>query len=83
MLALANSVCYTQHTSSTTEDTAMLVKDLIAQLQKLEQNAEVEVVAEDEELNVAITEVEQVVGAEDSNDGAGLVFLYCTAINEL
>jgi hypothetical protein len=60
----------------------MLVKDLVALLSKLDQNADVEAIAESEELNLALTEVEQVVSAEDSNTGQGLVFLYCTVIDE-
>jgi hypothetical protein len=56
----------------------MLVKDLVALLSKLDQNADVEAIVESEELNLALTEVEQVVSAEDSNTGQGLVFLYCT-----
>jgi hypothetical protein len=55
----------------------MLVKDLVAQLQLLDQNADVEAIVESEELNLALREVEQVVSAEDSDNGVGLVFLYC------
>jgi hypothetical protein len=55
----------------------MQVKDLIALLQQLDQNAEVEAIVESEELNLAVSAVEQVVDAEDSDTGEGLVFLYC------
>jgi hypothetical protein len=60
----------------------MLVKDLIALLSKLDPNAVVEAIAEDEELNLNIVEVEEAVSAEDSADGKGLVFLYCVAVDE-
>ena len=60
----------------------MLVKDLVALLSKLDQDAVVEAIAEDEELNLDIVNVEEVVPAEDSVDGKGLVFLYCTAVEE-
>jgi hypothetical protein len=60
----------------------MLVKDLVARLQLLDQNAEVEAIVESEELNLALTEVEEVVSAEDSDTGQSLVFLYCTVIDE-
>ena len=56
----------------------MLVKDLVALLSKLDQDADVEAIVESEELNLALTEVEQVIDAEDSDNGVGLVFLYCT-----
>jgi len=59
----------------------MQVKDLIAQLQLLDQDATVEAIAESEELNLAVNTVEQVVPAEDSRDGKGLVFLYTTVID--
>ena len=59
----------------------MQVKDLVAQLLKLDQNAVVEAIAESEELNLAVDTVEQVVPAEDSRDGKGLVFLYTSVIN--
>ena len=58
----------------------MQVKDLVAQLLKLDQNAVVEAIAESEELNLAVSTVEQVVDAEDSNTGEGLVFLYCNVV---
>ena len=60
----------------------MLVKDLVALLSKLDQDAVVEAIAEDEELNLDIVNVEEVVPAEDSVDGKGLVFLYCTSVDE-
>ena len=55
----------------------MQVKDLVAQLLKLDQNADVEAIVESEELNLALVEAEEVVSAEDSNTGRALVFLYC------
>ena len=60
----------------------MIVKDLVALLSKLDQDAVVEAIAEDEELNLDIVNVEEAVPAEDSADGKGLVFLYCTAVDE-
>lgn len=60
----------------------MLVKDLVALLSKLDQDAVVEAIAEDEELNLDIVNVEEVVPAEDSRNGRGLVFLYSTAVDE-
>jgi hypothetical protein len=60
----------------------MQVKDLVALLLTLDQNATVEAIAELEELNLNITSVEEVVPAEDSKDGKGLVFLYCAVIDE-
>lgn len=60
----------------------MLVKDLVALLSKLDQDAVVEAIAEDEELNLDIVNVEEVVSAEDSANGRGLVFLYSTAVDE-
>lgn len=60
----------------------MQVKDLVALLLTLDQNATVEAIVELEELNLNITSVEEVVPAEDSADGKGLVFLYCAVIDE-
>ena len=60
----------------------MLVKDLVALLSKLDQDAVVEAVVESEELNLNIVEVEEVVPAEDSVLGRGLVFLYCEEVDE-
>ena len=60
----------------------MQVKDLVALLLTLDQNATVEAIAELEELNLNITSVEEVVPAEDSADCKVLVFLYCAVIDE-
>ena len=60
----------------------MQVKELIALLSKMDPNAVVEAIAENEELNLNIVEVEEAVPAEDSANGLGLVFLYCTAVED-
>lgn len=60
----------------------MQVKDLVALLSALDQHATVEAIVELEELNLNIDSVEQVVPAEDSTDGKGLVFLYCAVVDD-
>lgn len=60
----------------------MLVKDLVALLSKLDQDAVVEAIVESEELNLNIVEVDLAVPAEDSADGRGLVFLYCEEVED-